>query len=240
MRYSALLLAACMSVAATPTPETRDPHPPGPIAFHHVGTTDSTVAFTARSARPGQATGIEWTVSAVQFSTAGWSGLPVAVVTAGDTIRVVARSTSWDSVVFRVTAYSRRGAERSTGFREALTPVFRRPLGPPGPITIDTTLRLAALRVWPRSVTVAPGGQQQFCALFQFADGRWALPAQYQQTPVCLDGFAATAPPGMRATTAQQAVADTLCHQWTATGGTITTRMCGGGSGPAPAGRAED
>jgi hypothetical protein len=92
---------------------------------------------------------------------------------------------------------------------------------------VDTNLIVARIRVLPDAVTLDTGATQQFCPLLVFKDGGRAMGASYRQFAACGAELAKLANPVV-GSAAQQAVADTFCVRWDATGGTITTSPCQG------------
>jgi hypothetical protein len=217
-------------LAATSTVHQPDVPKPRAIGIVAASVQGDTVLFTARSQRHPQATGIEWCVRPWLFSLTGWTGLPCTLISPADTIRVIASSTSWDSVRFRVVAWSRRNAERSRDSVYVITPTFKRPLPPPGPIVIDTSLTVAAVLVRPGNVEInialQPGRTVQFCAYLSYLDGKVALPIG--QRPQCDEDYLAGFSAAQRTpSAAQQAKTDGSCVRWLATGGTITAEACG-------------
>jgi hypothetical protein len=91
----------------------------------------------------------------------------------------------------------------------------------------DTTLIVRRIRLLPDAVTLDTGATQQFCPLLVFADGARALGAAYLAAPGCAAELAKLANPVV-GSPAQQAVADTFCIRWEATGGTIGASACSG------------
>lgn len=98
---------------------------------------------------------------------------------------------------------------------------------PPAPPVIDS-IRVIGMHLMPDSVTLAAGQTQQFCVLWHLASGHWAVRSRdrasgcdgYLAAPAFQAGGLATAP--------EQAMVDTLCVTWRASGGTITGEDCSG------------
>lgn len=179
------------------------------------------------------ATNGSWTVVADSTATGKWtSGNGIGALAPGQSGTVTTTSLKtwlaaipWDSATFTFTVSSRNSVGVSAAVSTSWT--VRRKPGPPGPITVDSSLTITSLRVLPDSVTVAVGEVVQFCALVQFANGVYALRANDADAPECVTAYQQTIPAALRAVTVgQQAVADSLCVLWEATGGTIEQEPC--------------
>ncbi len=109
---------------------------------------------------------------------------------------------------------------------------------PVGPVDTATTVKVTGIIVKPDSfrvvatvagVSVSAKNQQQMCAFPAFASGHVGFRRTTEGTsPVC-DSLYRALPASVRAlSAAEQAVADTVCVHWSATGGTISTEPCSG------------
>lgn len=135
---------AFVSGLVTATPAASVGQMPRPVTLVVIRTTDSTASFQACADKNPAADGIAWRSFAQHGDTLGWTGLTgraadVIVLGTRPCLTVVAKNTgNWAKVNFGIEARSvRSGAVRSQ-FRFAVTPEFVRPIGLPGPITIDT------------------------------------------------------------------------------------------------------
>lgn len=94
---------------------------------------------------------------------------------------------------------------------------------PPSPID-SLRLKIGAILVLPSAVTLDTSEAINFCGFVQFGDGQIANRAPHREK--CAEAYA-TFPESLRAVTAmQQAIADTVCLEWQAEGGTIEQEGC--------------
>jgi hypothetical protein len=108
----------------------------------------------------------------------------------------------------------------------------------PDSMWVDSSLAMVKLDIKPDTVKVYASGPsntdptkykttQQFCAFIVFKDGKVAMRAQDKLHAECPVMYAQYYSLVKRSVTpAQQAVADKVCVQWSATGGTIGAEVC--------------
>lgn len=97
----------------------------------------------------------------------------------------------------------------------------------PDSIFVDSTLAFRRIDIRPNRVDSLHLGQTvQFCAFFVFKDGKVALRTKDKSNATCLQYSTAFTLAQRSIRSDQQAVADTACIRWRATGGTITTEAC--------------
>lgn len=173
-----------------------------------------------------RATGYRITVVATGTN-GSWTGLPSVQSNVTTSLQFTAVNVAWDSVTFTATVES-VDAVGPTGKTSLSAPLkLKRRAGAPGPVTFDTTLTIIGARILPDSVTVRPNEVVQFCALVQFLNGMYALRAVDQGQPECATMYLSMIPAGQRLVSAtQQARADSVCFEWSATGGTIEQEAC--------------
>jgi len=223
---SLLALVLLATAAATPPPRAEDPpvrpgeprlEGPRGLVPRAVG---DTLSYRMRWGVGLRATGYLVTVLS---SRPGWTGLPnnSAIADTSTSWKAIAPP-GWDSTTFTATVISTRGALRSAA--RSLRWAVNAGVGQPGPIVLDTTLQLARLDLKPDSIRLAPLAQVQFCPFIQFRDGAVAM--RGQDAPQCSLQYAQLGAVIKRASAAQQAVADLVCIDWQATGGTITPDPC--------------
>ncbi len=134
-------------------------------------------------------------------------------------------ATPWDSATFTVSIVSRNSVGVSSAVSASWT-VKRKP-GPPGPITIDSSLTIIGIRILPDSVKLLAGASIQFCGIVRFANGAYALRAIDKLSAECVNDYQQSIPVAQRIVSpSQQARADSVCVLWSATGGTIDQEPC--------------
>lgn len=128
------------------------------------------------------------------------------------------------TATYKVCARVFRGTSASGNFQCASW-TYTRPAPPlPPPPVVDS------ITVAPKTVSLEPGATQQFCAFPCFtATGHCALRAVEAGKAVCVAEYAKLASTIRAVTPAEQAAADAVCVQWSATGGTITAEACATG-----------
>lgn len=186
---------------------------PEPMRVKLAAAPGDSLRYTLNWGSARGATGYRVSVRAVAWDTAGWQGLPSSVITPGTTYTFTAIKTTWDSVQFRADVYSRQNnREFPTG--STVTWSVRR-LGPPGPITVDSSLIITGLNLVPDNVNLVAGRDTAtFCALLQFRDGAVAFRSA---NPTAYCDSAARASGGVPSI-AQQLKADSQCMTFTTVG----------------------
>lgn len=107
----------------------------------------------------------------------------------------------------------------------------------PDSMSVDSSLAIKKIDIKPDTAKVfstrktdgtvnSVGITQQFCALVVFRDGKVALRAIEKDKPDCVNQYGKFPLAARSVSAKQQAVADKVCINWTATGGTIGAEIC--------------
>lgn len=219
MRPIALLalLIACTPASAEPRPKV-----PRPDAI--VTAAGDTAKLFASWPIVRAATGYLVT-GTVTASNGTWTGIPTNLSQTARTVAITAISTTADSGTFVVCVRAFHASDTSAAGCSA-PKVWRRRLVPPT-VTIDSVI---GFLVKPDTVRLGFGATVAFCPFAVFRGDTVALLARYGADPGCQAEDAKLRAAGRaRPRFAQQAVADSLCPVWQATGGTITPDPCEAG-----------
>lgn len=175
----------------------------------------------------GSASGATGYTVTVRATGASFSGLPTnaAVATTAFSFSAIATA-PYDSVTFTAVVKGTRGTRVS---RDSSTVTWKyvKPLGAPGPITVDSSLIPVAVNINPKSLITLAGMQTQFCSLITFADGRMGI--RSADPSACQQRYAELTPVAYRATADQQRVIDQLCMLYS--GGTTSDAVYSAGAG---------
>jgi hypothetical protein len=202
--FAAALAGGAVGLYMSPTADALEG--PTPMRVRLAAAPGDSLRYTLNWGAARGATSYRVSVRAVAWDSAGWQGLPNSVIVTGTSFNFTAVKTTWDSVQFRAEVYSRQNArEFPTG--STVTWSVRR-LGPPGPITVDSSLIITGLNLVPDNVNLVAGRDTAtFCALLQFRDGAVAFRSS-NPTAYCDSAARAT---GRVPSIAQQLKADSQC-----------------------------
>ena len=230
--FLVLLLAAF----TTPAPVQLDaPDPPGPIVVGKKGkavTAGDTLQYTVSWGPGARATsyGVTWSVAATNGA---WSvvadsnasgrwitgnGIGAFPQTSNVTflnLKSWIAALPWDSATFTVRVVSKNAIGTSAPVSASWQ--VRRVPGPPGPITIDSSLIVIGVLVKPDSVGLFLGGSRIMCEFSRFGNG--AIAQRTIDRPSCDSIYTKYIPAAARAVSiGQQAHMDSLaksCVTWT-------------------------
>lgn len=236
MKLAPMLVVLSCAAAALATPVgVRHPLTPGGLTIEQLGAPGDSTTYRLRWGAARAASSYRVHVTAVAWATTGWSGLPTNTIVTDTTLQFTAVHAAYDSVRFQAEVWSRQGTREHPTSATATWELRR--LGPPGPVIVDSLLQLAAIHVRPQHVVLVPGQQQEFCGLLEFKGGALALSAD-SRSGYCdgLLGLERQSTGAPSPSLVQQAVADTTCLRWSATGGTMTSPPCPAGLGAGPSG----
>jgi len=190
-----------------------------------------TLRWTAAARATGylvrlSASGTNGTWSATGFQS-GAVPLPASGPTNGLSLQFTAIATPWDSATFTATVES-VDAIGPTGKTSSVSWKVKRRAGPPGPVTVDSSLIITGLMIQPHSLTVAPNTlSEPLCPFIRFANGAVAIGTGDRD--LCAPHLAGFAAELARVSPAQQALADSICITWEAPdGGTVEYEPCSG------------
>jgi len=217
-----------------PPPVDSLPRPPGPIVVGKKGivVAGDTLVYTISWGPGARATSYDvtrsvsasngtWTVVADSQSggvkNSGAVPLPNTFSYVRTTLshRMWLAAVPWDSATFTVTVVSRNAVGVSTPVSTSWS-VKRKP-GPPGPITVDSSLIVAGILVQPKPVNLFIGSSRIMCAFQTFGNG--AIAQFTPDKPSCDSIYVRTVPLAARqlVSAAQQAHTDSIaktCVTW--------------------------
>jgi hypothetical protein len=93
-------------------------------------------------------------------------------------------------------------------------------------ITAPIVSTVAAIVIRPNPIVVQAGQSQQLCAFLRFTDGMMAIRGAESSISYCQAQYLTFPAAQRNPSAAQQAIANTFCVIWTATGGTISPEVC--------------
>lgn len=195
------VLAACTSAAAAPSFRLLGSNAPG----------DSLRIGVLWGAPTGRVAATGYRVTVVASATNGtWTGLPAVlpVPAPGTSVQFIAVNAAWDSVTFTATVES-VDANGPSGKTSTSSPWrLKRRVGPPGPVTFDSSLTITGTLLYPESVRVFLGETKVLCAFGVFWDGKVG---EHTVTKGSCDSlYVRHVPVALRPTAAQQRVMDSL------------------------------
>lgn len=211
----ALALLACAPAAPVDAPEapravvaTRE------AAYRQAGGLEAAPGDTLRYALTwtagARATGYRVTTTATGT---GWSGMLTNVATTGLSMAFVpVNTTAWDSVTFSACVTSVNGSKTSAP-KCVTWPLIRSP-GAPGTVTVDSSLVIATLLIYPEAATTEVNVPVKLCPYFVALDGLARLVDGYNGA-FCRKMYDDSVPVAMRLPgyPIQYEVATTV-HEW--------------------------
>jgi hypothetical protein len=221
----AALLNSCAKADATPAPPVNlTVSNAGEAVFLNAQVAvPDTLPYRLRWGRGARATAYRLTVTA---NVAGWTGLPSnrEVADTNFAFTAISPAVDWNETVFTASVASQQGTKLSAA-RTVSWKVTKGP-GVPGPIIVDSSLIVIGLELKPDSVRILVRDTAVFCAFVEFHSGQIAnrsiahpqCTTEYNKLPLFVRNVSAK----------QMASADSVCVQWSATGGTIGSEPCGG------------